>query len=222
MDIDKHGKKEKLGSFVILLFSFLILTQGCEPKSSSPIKPKFSPTQNGFGVVVQEIGIDSGPGAGLYYKGTNEIPILVWPCIGTAGYPILYTNNIALLLADKPDELGRMGNGALIAVQAFGPAMDISDDVLKVAVEQNHVNFKEALKSCEPLRLNQETNAIKVVFVSYKYKAPTIPEGLEVQITWDQVFEIMQDVKASGKTNIVVNTDVLYRQNDFRTAHSMK
>jgi len=43
----------------------------------------------------------------------------------------LYTNDIALLLADKPDEQGRMGGGALIVCKELAPAMDISEDVLK-------------------------------------------------------------------------------------------
>src|SRR6185369_7196748 len=104
------------------------------PKESS-----FRPIQNGFGVVVKPIGIDNGPDAKLYYQGTNNVPVLVWPHIGTHGYPILYTNDVALLLADKPNERGELGNGALIVDQGVGPAMDISNDVLKIAAEQNHV-----------------------------------------------------------------------------------
>jgi hypothetical protein len=208
--------KMQISLFLLLLLALVVLCNSCEPKASSPKESSFRPIQNGFGVVVQPMGIDSGPGAKLYYKGTNENPVLVWPCIGTAGYPILYTNDIALLLADKPDERGYLGNGALIAVQGTGPAMDISDDVLKIAAEQKHVDFKKALRVCEPLRLNQTENGIKVYILAEKYKDPTIPD-LEVQITWEQVFEIMRDVKSSGKTNKVTNTDVLYLQKDYRS-----
>ena len=197
--------------------ALLVLTQGCKPKSSSSKEDLFSPTQNGFGVVVKQIGIDSGPGAALYYKETNQSPVLVWPCIGTGGDPILYTNDIALLLADKPDEQGYMGNGALIAVEGVGPAMDISQDVLKIASEQNHVDFKRAQIVSKASQLKQITNAIKVIFVAWNYKdrkEPTIPD-LEAQITWEQVIAIIRDVKSIGKTNRVVNTDVLYLQKDY-------
>jgi len=139
-----------------------------------PIESSFRPIQNGFGVVVKPIGIDSCPGAKLYYKGTNDIPVLVWPYIGTHGYPILYTNDIALLLADKPNERGELGTGALIVDQGVGPAMDISKDVLKIAAEQNHGGFARALKACEPLRLNKTEDAIKVLFYAHKHMDSSI------------------------------------------------
>ena len=192
------------------MFVFLALTQGCEPKSSS-----FSPTQNGFGVVAQWVGIDSGPAAQFYYKGTNESPVLVWPMIGTHQYPILYTNDIAFLLADKPNEQG-IGGGALIVVQGVGPAMDISQDVLKIVAEENHVDFKKALRVCKPMRLIQTNQNMKLVYLADPAVDRSVP-NLEGQITWEQVFDIMHDVQKTGKTNKVVNTDLLYLQKDYNS-----
>ncbi|SRR6266480_2864381 len=199
---------------IVVFFSFVLLVS-CKPKGTSPKALGYRPTQNGFGVVVQEIGIDSGPGAKLYYKGTNITPVLVWPSIGTAGYPILYTNDVALLLADKPDAKGYLGGSALIAVQGRGPAMDISNDILKIAADQAHVSFRTALKACRPLRLYQtSTNGIEVLFLGDSIIEPSIRE-LTAQITWERVFGIMQDVKKSGKTNKITNTDVLYLWKDY-------
>ena len=197
----------------VVIVSFLLLAS-CKPKDSSPNEIRYSPTQNGFGVVVQSIGVDSGPGAKLYYKGTNEIPALVWPCIGTHGDPLLYTNDIVFLLADLPDDQGRMGGGALIVSQGVGPAMDITEDILKIAAEQAHVDFKKALKLCRPLSLITTDEKIKVVYVANPFADRSVPD-LECQITWQRVFDIMQDVKKTGKTNIVVNTDVPYLQKDY-------
>ena len=95
--------------------------------------------------------------------------------------------------------------------------MDISQDVLKIASEQNHVDFKRAQIVSKASQLKQITNAIKVIFVAWNYKdrkEPTIPD-LEAQITWEQVIAIIRDVKSIGKTNRVVNTDVLYLQKDY-------
>src|SRR2546430_391516 len=131
----------KLTSSVV--FVCLILTS-CSPGQPAPLE--FKPTQNGFGVLVKPTGVDVGPGAALYYKGTNQNPVMVWPYIGTHGYPILYTNDVALLLADKPDDQGRLVNTALIAVKGTGPAMDISHDVLKIAAEKAHQDFNFTLK----------------------------------------------------------------------------
>jgi hypothetical protein len=198
--------------YIILLLFPCTFFVSCQPKTSSPKEAQFKPTQNGFGVMVQWVGIDTGPGAELYYKGTNETPVQVWPCIGTGGDPILYTNDIVLLLADKPDDQGRMGNGALIVVQKTGPAMDISDDVLKIAAEQAHVDFKNMLRTCKPMSLTQVEGKMKVYYVA---KLGSGSPDLEVQITWQQIFEIMRDVKSSGNTNKVINTDVLYLQKEY-------
>jgi hypothetical protein len=200
-------------NFIFVLISCVFFVS-CEPQETPPKELQFKPTQNGFGVMAQWVGVDTGPGAALYYKGTNETPVLVWPYIGTHGYPILYANDTALLLADMPDEEGRLVNSVLIAVQGIGPAMNISDDVLKIAAKQNQVDFNRALKVCEPLRLNKTEDAMKVLFYSKKYMDSTIPD-LEAKITWDQIFEIMRDVKESGKTNKVVNTDVIYLQKQY-------
>ena len=164
---------------------------------------------------MHEIGIDSGPGAKLYYKGTNETAALVWPRIGTHGYPLLYTNDIVFLLADKPDEQG-IGVGALIVVQGIGPAMDISQDVLKIVAEENHVDFKKALRVCKPMRLIQTNQNMKLVYLADPAVDRSVP-NLEGQITWEQVFDIMHDVQKTGKTNKVVNTDLLYLQKDYNS-----
>lgn len=194
-----------------IIFICLVITSCSRGQSGTAT---FKPTQNGFGVLVAPIGVDVGPGAALYYKGTNQKPAMVWPSIGTAGYAILYTNDIALMLADKPNARGEMGASALVVVRGVGPAMDISNDVLKLAAEQNHVDFKRALKVCEPLRLNYQENAMKVLFYSKKYVDANIPD-LQAVVTWDQIFGIMEDVKRTGKTNKVTNTEVMYLQKDY-------
>ena len=195
--------------FVVLSFVLLV---ACKPQVPPPQQSPFRPLQNGFGVVTQPIGVDTGPGAKLYYKGTNEPPVLVWPYIGTHGYPILYSNDIALLLADNADAQGRLVLGALIVVQGTGPAMDISDDVLKIASEQTHADFQRALQVNHPLRLNQVEGKIEVYFVA---KVGSGGSDLKARITWDDVFEIMRDVKTSGRTNKITNTDVLYLKKNY-------
>jgi len=208
----KHYKRT-IQLNVLFLWCCCGVLVGCKPKENSINATKFSATQNGFGVVVQSIGVDSGPGAKLYYKGSNETAVLVWPRIGTHGYPILYTNDMALLLADKPNNEGISG-GALIAVQGTGPAMDISADLLKIGAEQAHVEFKRALRVCRPLRLIDAGDKLKLVFLADRLVEPEVPD-LEIQVGWDQVFGIVRDVKETGKTNVVAKTDVLYLQKEY-------
>ena len=147
--------------------------------------------------------------------------MLVWPYIGTHGYPILYTNDIAFLLADKPDDQGRLGHGALIAAQGTGLAMDISQDILRIAAKQSQVDFKKALKVCQPLRLNEIGGKLQVYYAANQLAEPNIPD-LGVQVTWEQIFDIMREVKSSGKTNRFVNSDVLYLQKDYSSINETK
>jgi hypothetical protein len=194
----------------VLFLCLLLVSCSMEPV---PNDSPFRPTQNGFGVVVKPIGIDSGPLAKLYYKGTNNIPMQVWPFIGTRGDPILYTNDIALLLAEKPDIHGEFGYARLIVDQGVGPAMDISNDLLKIAAEQNHVDFARALKASFPLALNATNGAIKVLFLADKILDRSLSD-LDAKISWDQIFEIIRDVRVSGKTNRLVHSDVIYLEKD--------
>lgn len=198
-----------------LNFLLPLFLLGCCGKSQ-PVssEPSFRPLQNGFGVVVRPIGIDTGPGAKLYYKGGNKNPVLVWPFIGTRGFPILYTNDIALLLADKPNSQGHLGNAALVVDQGVGPAMDISKDVLKIAAEQNGVDFGRALKACRPSQLHQTRDSIKVLFLADQLIDRSLPD-LEASISWDQIFQIIRDVRTSGRSARLVNSDVIYLEKDY-------
>lgn len=196
---------------IITLLGCLILFSGCKPKPATKPTPIYRPLQNGFGVVAKWVEVDSGPGASLYYKGTNETPVLVWRDIGTRGYPIFYTNDIALLLADKPDEQGRLGGGVLVAVQGTGPAMDISYDLLHRYSTKSNADFSVLMRNgYQPLRLQQSDAEMSVTYLPDFNTGDR--NGLKFPITWEEVFSIMEDVKRTGRTNKITNTDILYLQ----------
>src|SRR6185369_13965336 len=127
------------------------------------------------------------------------------------------TNDVALLLADKPDEKGRLGSGNIIVVKGTGPPMDISDDVLKIAAEQTRFDFKKALIAFQPNGLKFNSNKIEAYFggAPWFIRSNVIHE-LKAQITWGQVFEIMRNVKESGKTNVVIDAGYPYLQKNYR------
>ena len=160
------------------------------------------------------MGIDTGPGAELYYKGTNDNPVLVWPYIGTYGAPISYDNDVALLLADKPDSAGDFGATVLIAVQGAGPPMDVSDDILQIVARQSNVDFKRALRSCSPIGLVKSETSLKVSFLSVQSPKTDVP-NLQGYVTWQQIFEIMEDVRKTGITNVIKKTGFKYLQKDY-------
>ena len=216
MNTDEYGLKTQINLLVLLLFAFFVLTQGCEPKKSS-----FTPLQNGFGVMAQWVGIDSGPGAELYFKDKDSKPILIWPFFGSSSGEILITNDMAFFVADMPDEQGRLGSGAYFAVQAPGPVLDISQDLLKLWAESNHLDFAKVRERYSPLEEIAVGNKIKVHYAGYKDEL----EGTFV-ISWEQVSNIIQDVKRTGKQHVIDNPvlklHVVYLKKDYSSTNETK
>jgi hypothetical protein len=114
----------------------LVLTQGCGKE-----QPAFQPISGGFGVVTKWVGVDSGPGAKLFYKDTGGKLILIWPFLGLSDAPMLFTNDLAFFVGEMPDDQERFGDELYIAVQSSGSPIDVSEDLLKFSAESNHLDF---------------------------------------------------------------------------------
>jgi hypothetical protein len=67
---------------------------------------------------------------------------------------------------------------------------------------------------CSPLRLNLVNGSIKVYYLADRLLKPEMPD-LGVEVTWAQVFDIMEDVKRTGAAHRVTNTDVVYLEKDY-------
>jgi hypothetical protein len=201
------------------MFAFFVLTQGCEPKKSS-----FTPLQNGFGVMAQWVGIDSGPGAELYFKDKDSKPILIWPYFGPSSGEILITNDMAFFVADMPDKQGRVGSGAYFAVQAPGPVLDISEDLLKLWAESNHLDFAKVRNHYSPLREKAVESGIFVDYLGGDEKVPATQATFV--ISWEQVSNIIQDVKRTGKQHVIDNPvlklHVVYLKKDYGSTNDTK
>jgi hypothetical protein len=189
-------------SFLSILF---LCVQGCGQKHSD-----FVPLQGGFGVITKWVGIDSGPSVALYYKGNQSKPTLIWPFFGPSSGEILITNDMVFFVADMPDEQGRVGSGAYFAVQAPGPVLDVSEDLLKLWAESNHLDFTKVRGRYSPLEEIAVGNKIKVHYAGYKDD----PEGTFV-ISWEQLSNIIQDVKRTGKQHVIQKPYVVYLKKDY-------
>ena len=183
----------------------IILLGGCR---SSDVK--IVPLHDGFGIGSKWIGLDSGPGAQLYYQAPNSKPVLIWPFMGLRNAPILFTNDMAFFIADVPDEQGRLGNGTYFVVQAPGPALDVSEDLIHIWAESNHLDFKKLKGHYLPLRLSSTNNGALVHYLC----DPDVPQAT-FEVSWLQLSNLVQEVERTGKPRTVKKPHVIYLKRDL-------
>src|SRR4051812_8907817 len=100
---------------IFLLISLAMVIQGCEDDISD-----FRPLSGGFGIVSKWVGVDTGPGAKLFYKSSNESKArLIWPFVKGG---VAFTNDLVFFIGDMPDDQNRLGSGTYFVAQAPGPA----------------------------------------------------------------------------------------------------
>jgi hypothetical protein len=204
--------KTQINLPVPLLFAFLVLMQGCGEK-----QPDFRPISGGFGVATKWVGVDSGPGAALFYKGNQSKPALIWPFLTD---DLFFTNDMVFFIGDVPDDQGRLGSGFYFAAQAPGPAMDISEDILKLWAESNHLDFAGVRGRYVPLEEDAVGNGIRVHFLGDEKLPATYVIG------WEQVSNIIQDVKRTGKQHVIDNPvlklHIVYLKKDYGSTNDTK
>jgi hypothetical protein len=190
-------------SLALLTGSIFLLGQGCDGEDK---KSEFKPISGGFGVMAQWVGIDSGPRAELYYKTNNSKPVLIWPFLTGEMY---YTNDLFFFVGDVRDAQGRLGDSRYFAVKAPGPAMDVSDDLLKRFADSNRLDFEKVKKKYSPLQLKKASEGIEVRFLG-PYQQPDT-----LLISWQQLSNIIQDVKRTGKQHAVEDPHTVYLKKDY-------
>lgn len=197
-----NALKKSAWLFAGLGFGVLIIGQGCK-KSSDDIHP----IGGGFGIISKWIGIDSGPGAALVYQGTESQPVLIWPFLGLSEDPILTTNDLIFFPADIPDAQGRFGDELYMAAQAPGPAVDISDDLLKLWAASNHLDFATIKPHYSPGREEPAGDGIRITFIS-------TPPLADFVVDWQDISNMIQSAKRTGKTRVIEKPHVVYLKND--------
>jgi hypothetical protein len=110
-------------------------------------------------------------------------------------------------VGDIRDEKGRLGDSRYFATQAPGPAVDVSDDLLKRFADSNGLDFSTARKKYRPLELKKATGGIEA------FIGPN--ESNTLFVTWEQLSNIVQDVKRTGKQHAVENPHTVYLKKDY-------
>lgn len=170
----------------------------------------FKPLSSGYGYVAKWVGMDSGPSVALYYKVDQSKPVLIWPFFGPSSGEIQITNEMAFFMADMPDTLGRVGSGEYFAVQAAGPALIVSEDILKLWAESKHLDFTKVRSRYSPLEERAEGNGIWVHYAGYESEFE-----VKFVVSWEQVSNIIQDVKQNGRRHIIKGSNIIYLKKDY-------
>jgi hypothetical protein len=190
--------------YFCLGFCIVALGQGCE---KAPGSGNVHAIGGGFGISSKWIGIDTGPGAALVYQGTQSRPVLIWPFLGLSEDPILTTNDMVFFPADIPDAQGRFGDELYMAAQAPGPAVDISDDLLKLWAASNHLDFAAIKPHYSPGREEPAGDGIRITFLS-------TPPLADFVVSWQDISNMIQNAKRAGKPHIIEKPHVVYLKSD--------
>ena len=192
---------------ILLTFGYLLLllAVGCKKRT-----PPISPLSGGFGIAATWIGIDSGPAATLFYTDINSNTTMIWPFFGPSAEEICISNDIAFFSADLPDEKGRLGVGAYLAVQGQGPVLDVSKDLLKIWADSNRLDFETIKDKYKPLDEGSTNNGIHIHFTGPNNE--TKPDFI---VTWEELSKIVQDVKKTGKRHITTPPATVYLRKDY-------
>jgi hypothetical protein len=202
----------KIGPLLLSFAALLAFSGGCGDKKSD-----FQPLAGGFGFRTKWLGIDSGPGAALYYKGQQSEPALIWPFLGPASGPIQITNDMAFFRASAPNANGELVYPVFIPVQAPGPALDVTDDLLKLWAESQKIDFQKLRDHYTPVEEKAVENGIWVSYVT----GQNFPDAKFV-VNWEQVSNVIQDVKRTGKPLVIEKPHLVYLKKNYDSTEEVK
>jgi len=193
-------------SAVVLLC--LCLT-GCASRSVEPLG-------SGYEEVTYTRNSISEPSAhqiALQYRDANGKQTMVWPSLYGVkevikGDVAIFVGNIAdePPLADEPR--GTMPR--LFAVRGAGPPLDITKEVLWHWSQKPEKNFGETLEAATASVIDERGDVLEFNFAIWPNTRATIP------LSWNQISDIMREVKEKGvvKKDRVLGTS--YIQEEFK------
>ena len=88
-------------------------------------------------------------------------------------------------------------------------AIDVSDDLLKRFADSNSLDFSSVRKNYAPAILKNISEGIEIEFLG-PYQQPD-----KLLVDWQQVSNIIQDVKRTGKQRAVEDPHTVYLKKDY-------
>jgi len=141
--------------------------------------------------------------------------ILIWPSLFETD--VVIKGDVAFFVGDQayvspdPDD-PRGTKPRLFAVQASGPPLDITDEVLWYWSKATGKDFPTAVQLFTLATPMEETNRLDVQ-LEFWVGANGWPDNSTLQLDWNQVSEIMRTVKAKGKVHKDLRWGTAYIKN---------
>jgi len=162
-----------------------------------------SPLSNGYSEVGHSHGDSDDTDStriALRYQDPAGKGYVVWPSL--SGAPEVIRGNTAIFVGDKAyvpsNQFEQRGmKPRLFAVQAPGLPMDITDEVVQRWSKESEKNYAKA-KAILSMVTPAAADGKLVIQLEFWTEEPDWPDKATIQLGWDQVSDLMRDVKEKG------------------------
>jgi hypothetical protein len=152
--------------------------------------PSYEPLENGYGMLIyynkSTLGEESTTRIELQYQDYNGKKKIVWPFIED----VMVNNDTAVFMGDLHSETGFNGKH-IFACQSAGTVVDITAQVLEVVAKERGEYFLKASPTAGVSTLKKEDQWVEIGVASTDWK-------INVKLNWNQVSDIMREVKEKG------------------------
>ena len=152
------------------------------------------------------------------YRSPKGRTILIWPSL--YGVNEVVKGDLAIFVGDKayvspnPDD-PRGAKPRLFAVRSPGLPLDITDEVLRQWSKASGKDFDQA-RAIFSLMIPEEKNGRLELHLEFWTQARDWPDKTAFQLDWNQVFDIMREVKAKGVERKDVRWGTSYIEKEFQ------
>ncbi|MCF6177309.1 MAG: hypothetical protein L3J71_16255 [Victivallaceae bacterium] len=165
---------------IIIMFSVLA-TISCDNRKRS----NFIPLKNGFGYVYIESGIHVSATAELYYKDSKGNQTLIWDIPADVNQ-IYFHKNTAIFMGFKPAKDNSRLVDRLFVAQAPQKAVDVTNDVLKICLEQSKptgISEDIIYKRATIATVSEKNGMLQIIFIIQVKGWPQV----KCNISWETV-----------------------------------
>jgi len=189
---------------------FCVALAGCVSRNVEPLA-------NGYQEVTYTQNSISEPQShqiSIQYRDANGKQVMIWPS-ATGGK--IVKNEVAIFEADKawklpkPDERWPM-KPRIFAARSPDFPLDITDEILWRSAKSSRGDFSKLLKTTTIAFLEETNNTVGFHF---GIMSPPHNRDLNIYLNWNQIVDIMREVKEKGVVHKDLRWGISYIEKEF-------
>ncbi len=156
------------------------------------------PLANGYVEITYTRGyIHSAHRITLQYRDRRGRQFMIWPDNGAAHIKgdVAVFQGWKAYAEPKPGDIGWPLKPDIFAVNAPGPPLDITSEIIAVWSKESRKDYAEALAKASIVSIEEKGDSLEFQFAVFR--GENWPNRV-VRLSWSQVLEIMRDVKEHG------------------------